>query len=196
MKIFIKKMKLQACWLILEHYGYNQELRIAKNYLVGNDIIRQEQSEKWENVECSQRSIDFLEKVFTGSAKKHGTDLYLGKEEISEVFKPSIEGVPWEIEKETKVGEFGITLETWIALWQKIFSQDYKKAFEALVYLGYCDPFEASVCIRKNRMRDLLREVKREVFNCYIVGCKGAGKSTFIEGCLNEIVVEEEEPEE
>ena len=63
-KIFIKRMKLQTCWLILEHYGYNHCLKISEEYLIQEDIFKQAFHDKWESIECSKRTIDFLNRTF------------------------------------------------------------------------------------------------------------------------------------
>jgi hypothetical protein len=91
-------MKLQGCWLILEHYGYNEHLRISDEYLVGNEMKKKANDEKWENVECSERTTDFLERLF--HRFKNRTN-HLDSENLGEIFQTTVEGVPWDIEYET-----------------------------------------------------------------------------------------------
>jgi endo-alpha-1,4-polygalactosaminidase (GH114 family) len=64
----------------------------------------------------------------------------------------------------------GIKYEIWVALWQKLFSQNPKLAFQNMVYIGYCGRFIDAVTIYKYRNKDLLKTSKRKVFNCFVIG--------------------------
>lgn len=62
-----------------------------------------------------------------------------------------------------------MTFEVWIGLWQKYFSEDPKKAFASLVYIGYCSKMNEAIILYKFNPTDYLKTSKRKVFNAYIL---------------------------
>lgn len=87
--VFIKKMKLQTCWLILEHYGYNEKLRISEEHLVGNDIIENEINNNWEGVEISDICLEYLVKLFNSYCNQEGN---LDSKGLDSLFQTTIDG--------------------------------------------------------------------------------------------------------
>ena len=75
-------------------------------------------------------------------------------------------------------------MQSWFGLWHKFFSLDYVRAFNNLVYIGTQMSFDKAVTIVKDR--NLLHYVKRNVYNCAVIGSKGSGKSAFLSGILHE----------
>lgn len=187
--IFIKRMKLQTSWMILEHYGYNEKLRISEEYLVSNEIKEDELNQKWEGIELSSITEEYLLRLFGNHWTSEG---YLTESGIDEIFQTTIEGCPWDIPNEAKIlNENCIDRTTWINLWQKALFEDYEKAFELLVYLGFCDQFYNAVEIKTGRERYLLSESKKTVLNCFVVGGDKVGKSSFLEMFLKENLQDE-----
>jgi hypothetical protein len=45
-----------------------------------------------------------------------------------------------------------------------------------LVYIGYCGLLNEAVELRKPKIKDLLKESKKKVFHCYIIGGNQCGK--------------------
>ena len=178
--IFIKKMKLQTSWLILEHFGYNEKLRINEKHLVNLDIKEAEVSEKWEGIELSDIAIEYLTNIF----KKYAKEDLLDHDGLEEIFLTTVEGIPWEVEEIAKVQQNScIDCNTWIGLWQKAFSDDYTKAFELIVYLGFVELFSSTVEIKIERKAALLSESSKKVFNCFVLGsdCQSRSFVTDIE---------------
>lgn len=87
--IFIRKMKLQTCWLILEHYGYNDKLRISEEHLVNAEIFDSEIANNWEGVELSDIAIEYLVKLFETYSNQEGT---LDQKGIDDLFQTTIDG--------------------------------------------------------------------------------------------------------
>lgn len=85
------------------------------------------------------------------------------------IFSTTEWGIPWKVKTETHY-DSGVTFDIWIGLWQKFFSQNPKEAFKNLVYIGYCGQFKDAIIIYKEKAKDLLKESRRKVFNCYIIG--------------------------
>lgn len=172
-------MKLQTSWLILEHYGYNEKLRINEEHLVDNAIKEKELNEEWEGIELSDLTIEYLVKLYDAYSNSEGT---LDETGIDNIFLTTPDGCPWNLPEEVVVNNDGsIDRKTWIGLWQKAFSEDYEKAYELLVYLGYCENFDEAVEVRTGRSQTLLSESKQQVFNCFVIGQQGTGKTSFLE---------------
>lgn len=175
--------------MILEHYGYNEKLRISEEYLVSNDIKEDELNQKWEGIELSTITEEYLLRLFSNHCTREG---YLTESGIEDIFQTTIDGCPWDIRNEVKIlNEDCIDRTAWINLWQKAFFEDYEKAFELLVYLGFCDQFYNAVEIKTGRETYLLSESKKTILNCFIVGADEVGKSTFLEMFLKENLQEE-----
>jgi len=166
--IFIKKMKLQTSWLILEHFCYNEKLRISEEYLVDTKTRLREENEQWEGIELSDIAKEYLTKLYDKYENSKG---YLNHDDLEDIFQTTIEGIPWEIEEITNISKnYHIDLKTWIGLWQKAFSEDYASAYELIVYLGFCEPFDSTVDIKIERQDALLSQSGKTVFNCFIIG--------------------------
>jgi len=50
--------------MLLDHFKYDTKLKIIFDYFMGDEIQAQDTNEKWENVELSKQSIDFLVTIF------------------------------------------------------------------------------------------------------------------------------------
>ena len=86
---YLKKMKLQTCWLILEHYGYDEKLRIDEKHLVSIKVKEEEIEEKWEGVELSDSAIEYLIKLFGIYASQDAT---IDQEGIDQIFQTAVDG--------------------------------------------------------------------------------------------------------
>ena len=83
------------------------------------------------------------------------------------------EGLPFDARTETQFDN-GLTFEMWVGLWQKVFSENPKRAYKFLVYTGYIGGQMSDVVapIMKNT-RDILgkgNQHRRFVFNCFVIG--------------------------
>jgi len=183
-------MKLQTCWLILEHYGYDEKLRIDEKHLVSIKVKEEEIEEKWEGVELSDSAIEYLIKLFGIYASQDAT---IDQEGIDQIFQTAVDGCPWDIENDTKTQRNGrIDKNAWIALWQKTLCDNYEKAYEIMVYIGYCESFDVAVKIHRDRKDHLLSQNNNSVYNWYVIGDSGVGKSSLIDMFLKEQVIEDD----
>ena len=90
---------------------------------------------------------------------------------MERIFATVETGIPWKkCRLETIVENNGVTIENWIGLWQKYFSQDPREAFKSLVYIGYGGKIKNAINLFKYKITDSLKASKRKVFNCYILG--------------------------
>lgn len=177
--IYIRKRKLQTCWLILEFYGYNDKLRISDEHRVPTKVKEDETNESWEGLELTQSTIEFLEKLHDIHSS-HDGNLY--QKDIDELFQTYPDDCPWDISNETVVDNHGwISKKNWIGLWQREFNTDYEKAFEMIVYLGHILGFYDTVNVKINRrIFSINKPSKSTVFNCYVIGDENVGKSEFL----------------
>jgi hypothetical protein len=81
-----------------------------------------------------------------------------------------------------------LTYELWIGLWQKAFCENPKRAFKFLVYTGYIGGKMKDVIQPiQIRTRDILgkgNQHRRFVFNCFVIGHSGSGKTAFLESAI------------
>ena len=143
MKVLIRKIKLQTCWILLESFGYNESLRIREEFLVPKDIF-ETQYQHCENIELSAKGREFLSQLF--NQFRNVSDC-LSEEEIATVFQTCPFPQPFDIKADCQCTEDGINFANWIGLWQKLFSESYEKGFEYLSYLGFTDTFEDAIIV-------------------------------------------------
>lgn len=168
--IFIKKMKLQTTWLILEHYGYNEKLRINPSFYTLSD-----KDNDFKGVELTEVTIEYLNKLFEKYANSDGL---LDHDGLEEIFLTTVDGWPWEIEEIAKLQANGwIDLKTWLALWYKAFYDNNERAYELIIYLGFIESFENTVLPKRARVESLLKQNYQSVLNWYVIGLKWIDRS-------------------
>lgn len=161
--IFIKKMKLQTTWLILEHYGYNEKLRINPSFYTLSD-----KENDFRGVELTEVTIEYLTKLYEKYANSEGL---LNHDGLEEIFLTTVDGWPWEIEEIAKLQPNGcIDLKTWLALWYKAFYDNNERAYELIIYLGFIESFENTVLPKRARVESLLKQNYQTVLNWYVIG--------------------------
>ncbi|CDW77076.1 mitochondrial rho 1 [Stylonychia lemnae] len=166
-KVLIQKLKQQTCWSILRHFGYDDKLLIKQN-LWDDGSVKDEDLDNCKSVELSKSSWQYLHKIF--ECFKVPLTSKLDEGALEKIFATTENGIPWKVKYVTNY-ENGISLDQWIAMWQKFFSQSPKTAFKNLVYLGFQERFRDAVQIYKYKESDLLKpQNKRKVFNCYVLG--------------------------
>ncbi len=125
----IDMMKIQTCWTILRHFGYNEKLEINDEQFDDELILDEKKSQ---SVELTGTSIGFLKRLF----RQHCKAQLLNYSGIIEIFDPinSKErfrdcvliffiALPWtNIERLVKTeiydDEICISEQSWICLWQ------------------------------------------------------------------------------
>ena len=192
--IYIKQMKLQMWWMLLEHFGYDENLRVFSKHLVQPQVKHQEAEEKWEGVELTYETVKYLSDLYDNYCNQDG-NMY--QNDVETLFMTYPKGTPWNIENETKVDNHGwVDKKNWIGLWQKEFSIDYEKAYEMMIYLGYINSFGETIQPKINtRIRSIQKPSKSCVFNWYVVGYSSVGKTSFLEMLVKQKFDEEEKGE-
>lgn len=199
-KILICKLKMEICWIILRHFGYDNELKIVSN-LWDDKSIADEELEMAHAFELKNDALTFLSTIFKTHTSSRAQKMDLASAE--RVFATTEQGTcPWDIVSETvyenrRAGgnldqveqtdrnyeaSSGISLENWIGLWNKYFHRDTKMAFRDLVYIGFCGKLEDAIYPIKARPRDIFGVPStRKTFNCLVVGASSSGKSAFLD---------------
>jgi hypothetical protein len=77
-------MKLQTTWLILEHYGYNEKLRINPSFYTLGD-----KENDFKGVELTEITIEYLTKLFEIYANSDGL---LDHDGLEEIFLTTVDG--------------------------------------------------------------------------------------------------------
>ena len=72
--------------------------------------------------------------------------------------------------QETEQEAGGLTLDSWIGLWQKYFALAPREAFRELLYIGYCGKMKDAVTLYKYKLTDALKISKRKVLHAFVIG--------------------------
>eukprot|EP00871_Galdieria_phlegrea_P001187 jgi/Galph1/2069/GphlegSOOS_G753.1 len=180
-KLFIQKGRLETTWAVLRKFGYDDDLLLKPEY-VNLDLKKTED----QCVELSDQGMSFLQNLFdSADADKDGK---LSDKELKELFA-TIPYAPWDEEKHgirlveyVQVGEESkITRDGFIDRWSLYLLDDYESALYSLVYLGYENDINTAYILSRRRRKDRRsKTVTRNVFQVYVMGSPGCGKSSML----------------
>lgn len=98
-KILICKLKMEICWIILRHFGYDNELKIVSS-LWDDKSITDAQLEKAHAFELKNDALAFLSTIFKTHTSSRSQKMDLASAE--RVFATTEQGTcPWDILSET-----------------------------------------------------------------------------------------------
>ncbi|XBW37603.1 hypothetical protein QEN19_003184 [Hanseniaspora menglaensis] len=193
-KIYIERGRFETVWGLLRGYNYNDTLQISEELLypkLDNSI------EDGCFIELSSNGYRFLVDLFRKYDKDN--DGGLNDKELKNLFKlcPNAE-IPTSWIKTnfpdscTTDNDGNVNLSGWLAQWAMTTFLDYKTTTKFLVYLGYQgDP---KSCLRVTRPRKVKKRHgklyraavnDRKVFNCFLIGKPGSGKSSLLKSFGN-----------
>lgn len=196
-KIFAQKGRHETTWGILRRFHYTDSLSLEDKFLVPHLDVPYNSS-----VELSPEGYRFLVDLFVLFDKDN--DGGLSKAELDDLLRAT-PGIPklWQetnFPASTVRNEVGnITLQGWLAQWSMTTYLDYKTTMSYLAYLGFENNKEQTrrivdgVRITKARKKRNPRSkyyrtstvVDRNVFNCFVVGSHGSGKSSLLNAFVN-----------
>lgn len=216
-QIFAVKGRHETIWGILRAFHYTDSLSLADSFLYPKLDVPENS-----NVELSPEGYRFLVDTFVLFDKDN--DGGLNETELISLFKPTpgIPKLWQEFNfpHSTVRNESGdITLQGWLAQWSMTTNLDYKTTMEYLALLG----FESSQLntlatpsinygYSSRKIIDALKVTKprkrrnpasrsyrnsivdRSVFNCFVVGSRGSGKSSLLNAFLNRPFSEDYSP--
>lgn len=195
-KMFIEKGRHETTWGILRRFHYTDSLSLEDKFLCPRLDVAPGAS-----VELSPEGYRFLVELFILFDKDN--DGGLNEAELAALFKPT-PGIPklWQetnFPMSTVRNEAGnVTLQGWLAQWSMTTYLDYKATMAYLAQLGFETKQETrriteGVKVTKPRKKrnpasKLYRSSTindRNVFNCFVLGASGSGKSSLLSAFLN-----------
>ncbi|KAK1401627.1 Mitochondrial Rho GTPase [Heracleum sosnowskyi] len=179
--LFVERGKVETAWTVLRKFGYNNEVRLDVDRLPTPIKKTPDQS-----VELTNEAVEFLKEVF--STFDIDGDGVLRMAELQDLFSTAPES-PWSEAPYENAAERtllrGLSLDGFLSEWALMTMQDPMYCVEYLIYIGYAgDPSSA---IRVTRRRGIDRKKKqsdRNVFQCFVFGPEGAGKSAILKSFI------------
>ncbi|EME26374.1 Mitochondrial Rho GTPase 1 [Galdieria sulphuraria] len=190
-KLFIQKGRLETTWAVLRKFGYDDDLLLRPDY-VKLDMKKADD----QCVELSERASCFLLDLFDRTDKDK--DGKLSEAECKELFS-TIPYVVWDEEKYgvrlVEQGDSKITRDGFLDRWTLYLLDDPETALYSLVYLGYETEVNSAYVISRRRRRDRrLKSVSRHVFQVFVMGSPGCGKSSMLRSLVGLPFVEDHQP--
>ncbi|KAI1724583.1 EF hand associated domain-containing protein [Ditylenchus destructor] len=188
-QMFIQRGRHETAWTVLKRFGYDLNLQLRQDYLLPTFKIK-----KGCSTELSPAGIHFISKIFRKYDEDH--DDCLSNTELQNLFSvcPSF---PWTKEALHSVetnSKGWITFNGYINLWTLNFAINLTQSLEQLAYLGfnveYKSQLEALTITRERRLDVLEKCTSRKVFQCHVIGPKGAGKTVFGRSLIGKTIQE------
>ncbi|KAI3975789.1 hypothetical protein MKX01_023215 [Papaver californicum] len=179
--LFIEKGRLETTWTVLRKFGYDNEIKLRDDLIPLSFKRAPDQS-----MELTTEAVDFLKSIFN-LFDLHG-DGALRPAELDDLFSTAPES-PWseapykESAEKTALG--GLSFDGFLAQWALMTLLDPVKSVANLVYIGYQGDISSVLRITGRRRLDRKKQQSdRNVFQCFVFGPKGAGKSSLLNSFL------------
>eukprot|EP01132_Coremiostelium_polycephalum_P007939 gene7939-9767_t len=178
--LFLEKGPAQHSWLSLRAFHYDDDLSISKDYLYPLVNVPKDH-----NVAISSEGTIFLKELFErfdrdkdGLLSRADLDLMFSTAPSSSLPFPD----DFETYCNTDQDSNYLTLPGFLSLWSMLCYEDYKMVLTYFAYLGSDTMLNNTNLITfiKSREIDNPKQVTRNVFNCFVIGSKACGKSTFL----------------
>uniref|UniRef100_A0A915D2P9 Mitochondrial Rho GTPase 1 n=1 Tax=Ditylenchus dipsaci TaxID=166011 RepID=A0A915D2P9_9BILA len=186
-QMFIQRGRHETAWTVLKRFGYDLNLQLSQEYLLPPLKVK-----KGCSTEISPAGLHFITKMF----RKYDEDQdeCLSTTELQNLFSvcPTF---PWTKENLNSVetnSKGWITFNGYINLWTLNFALNITQSLEQLAYLGfnieYKSQLEAVTVTRERRLDVQEKSTSRKVFQCHVIGPKGAGKSVFCRSLIGQTI--------
>ncbi|KAG8061451.1 hypothetical protein GUJ93_ZPchr0003g17457 [Zizania palustris] len=178
--LFIEKGRLETTWTVLRKFGYDNEIKLR------DDLIPITKQAPDQTLELTSEVINFLRGIF--NMFDTDNDEALLPAELEDLFSTAPEN-PWSSNAYKDCAEKnvlgGLSLEGFLSKWALMTLLDPANSFANLVYVGYSGDFcSAFTTTRKRRVDRKKQQTQRNVFQCYVFGPKGAGKTALLQSFL------------
>uniref|UniRef100_A0A0E0KKK5 Mitochondrial Rho GTPase n=1 Tax=Oryza punctata TaxID=4537 RepID=A0A0E0KKK5_ORYPU len=178
--LFIEKGRLETTWTVLRKFGYDNEIKLR------DDLIPTIKRAPDQTLELTSQAIDFLRGIF--SMFDTDNDEALLPAELEDLFSTAPEN-PWSSNPYVDCAERnvlgGLSLEGFLSKWALMTLLDPANSFANLIYVGYSGDFgSAFTTTRKRRVDRKKQQTQRNVFQCYVFGPRGAGKTALLQSFL------------
>ncbi|GJM97017.1 hypothetical protein PR202_ga13909 [Eleusine coracana subsp. coracana] len=156
--LFIEKGRLETTWTVLRKFGYDNDLKLRDD-LIAAPI---------------KRAPD--------------QDGALLPAELDDLFSTAPEN-PWSSDIYKDCAETnvlgGLSLEGFLSKWALMTLLDPANSFANLVYVGYQGDFGSAFTVTRKRRVDRKRQqTQRNVFQCYVFGARGSGKTALLQSFI------------
>ncbi|CAN4091538.1 unnamed protein product [Withania somnifera] len=156
--LFIEKGRLETTWTVLRKFGYNDEIKLKDDYL----------------------TIPFK--------KAPDQDGVLRNSELDDLFSTAPES-PWgetpykDAVERTPLG--GLSLSAFLSEWALMTLLEPDQSLANLTYIGYnCGAASALRLTRRKSVDRKKQQTDRNVYQCFVFGPKGSGKSSLLNSLL------------
>lgn len=182
--LFIQRGRHETTWTVLRTFGYDDNLQLTKEYLspkihVGLGCT----------TELSLQGLLFLKVLF--QKYDEDNDGYMSPPELQNLFS-TCPMMPWgpDVNNTVCTNHNGwISLHGYLAQWELTTLLDVPRTIEYLAYLGYQylnDSQLSAITVTRDKKIDLdKKQTSRNVFRCHVMGAKGVGKTSLLQGHLN-----------
>lgn len=183
--LFIHKGRHETTWTVLRKFGYGDELKLRPEYLCPAIDIGTDQT-----VELSDAGYQFLIDLFHRHDKDE--DEAMKPEELQELFS-IFPTMPWgeDVVNSVETNANGwITLQGFLAQWTLTTFLDHTRMLAYLASFGYThqenEPsLQTAITVTRSKAVDLQKkQTSRSVFQCYVFGAPGVGKTAFLQAFL------------
>jgi len=181
--LFIQRGRHETTWTVLRKFGYDDNLQLCKEYMC--PIIKIPYGG---TTELTNDGYMFFANLF--EKYDEDRDGCLSPTELTHLFS-TCPNMPWgpDVNNTVPTNSQGwITFSGFLAQWTLCTYLDVSRTLEYLAYLGYMYEQESQLsAIRVTRERKIdihKKQTSRLVFQCHVLGDKGVGKTTFLQGIL------------
>ncbi|CAN6467896.1 unnamed protein product [Victoria cruziana] len=177
-ELFIQKGLSETIWTVLRKFDYDNDLKLRDGLL----RIVQFKRAADQSVELSNNALDFLRRIFLLFDSDNDGALELS--ELEDLFSTAPEN-PWKENAYKDAAERdandGLTLNGFLSQWALMTLLDPMSSLANLIYIGYTDDPKSAFHITRRRKIDRKKKYsQRNVFQCFVFGPKGSGKSRLL----------------
>ncbi|XP_056850199.1 mitochondrial Rho GTPase 1-like [Raphanus sativus] len=176
--LFIEKGRLETTWTVLRKFGYNNDVRLADEWLPPSLFKRTPD----QTVELTDVAIEFLKGMYM--LFDTNGDNNLRPQEIEDLFSTAPES-PWNevpyADAAEKTARGGLSLDAFLSLWSLMTLLEPARSVEHLICIGFQGKPSSAIRITRRRLLDLKKKrCERKVFQCFVFGPNSAGKSALL----------------
>uniref|UniRef100_A0A061RX14 Ras homolog gene family, member T1 n=1 Tax=Tetraselmis sp. GSL018 TaxID=582737 RepID=A0A061RX14_9CHLO len=181
--LFIQRGRIETTWAVLRSYGYDDDLTLKDEIL---DSVSFAASPD-QVVELTDTAREFLGSCFQSCDQDR--DGALSAHELELVFSTAPFN-PWALPEWDRVlaetGSSGaLTFKGFLAKWAYMTMKEPRTSLANILYLGYRGDPSQLFCLSKRRRQERKSDPGgRSILQCYVLGSRGAGKSTLVRGLV------------
>ncbi|XP_074647076.1 mitochondrial Rho GTPase 1-like isoform X2 [Tubulanus polymorphus] len=181
--LFIQRGRHETTWTVLRKFGYDNTLKLPKEYLFPTLKVGPECS-----TELTHQGIQFLTNLF--EKYDEDKDGCLSPVELQNLFS-TCPYLPWgpDVTNSVHTNAMGwITSQGFLSQWTLTTFLEVTRTMEYLTYLGYLYENESqltAIHVTRDKQIDFQKkQTARNVFHCKVFGSRGCGKTTFCQGLI------------